>query len=163
MGDDAAVEPTPTPAAPVVVPGPPIASPDQATQAPSDADKANAAAEAAAAAAAPPNPAARFVQYTVPRKAAARVVTRPSTEHPYAERPTEGGYASKIGVASARAEILPQHWAQLGIPATQKLVWEKGNNWRVPASRLSGEQLDYLLHNDNRFELVDGAGRRVDS
>lgn len=117
-----------------------------------DAEKAQAAAEAEAVR----DPNERFVQYVVPRNAAARAVTRPSGE-------TAGGtsYASRIGDAIAVAEISPKDWAQVGIPASETLRWHRPNNWRVPEKRLSSEQLDYLLLNDARFELVDRDGNLV--
>lgn len=159
------------------IPGPwpvaQIASTDQAQPALSDADRDQAQADAAAAAGRPGDPNRRFVQYVTPRNAASsyvdehgirrKIVTRPSNPHAHALRPNTGSYASKIGVSSTKAQIRPETWAQLGIHATHTLVWDFSNGWRIPASRLTDEQLDYLLLNDPRFELVDGRGNKVDS
>lgn len=145
--------------------GPPIESPDAAETAMSEEEKEQAEADAAAAAAAEAaDPTKRFVQYVVPKRAAGKVVSRPSTEpHAYASRAAVDTVAAQVGVASAVARIHPHHFEQLGIEApSDTVVWNFDNNWRVPASRFSAAALDYLLTNDNRFELVDGSGKKVD-
>lgn len=139
-------------------PTPPIESPAQAQAAASDADKAKARAEAAA----PADPAERFVLFTSPSRAMSKAVSRPS-----GAGQSDGSYAAKAGVDMARAEITPQQWAQVGIKATRKLEWSAANNWRIPASQLTAEQLHYLfnddrVHNGTRFVLVDGTGKKVD-
>jgi hypothetical protein len=155
---------------------------DVAQEAVSDTAKAEAAeAEAAAAAEAVKNaPNERFIEYVVPRRATATYVdehgkrralaTRPSSTHEHASRSSQPSYASRVGVANARAQISPADWAAVGVAAKNddKLVWDFANNWRIPASQLSPEQIRYLLvddrgHNGLRFELVDGQGNKVDS
>lgn len=153
-----------------------IAPPDAAQPAVSEDEKA-AAAEAKAAEAKKSKPTERFVEYLVPRRATAsyidekgkrrKIETRPSEAHRLASVADDGSYSSRVGVANARADITPQQWAAVGISATEKVVWEFGNDWRVPARQLSAEQIDYLLtedrkHNGVRFELVDGNGNKVD-
>jgi hypothetical protein len=154
-----------------------IEPPSDATPVLPDEEKAKAA-EQQAAEAAEAKPSERFVEYVVPRRATASyvdehgkrrpIVTRPSDPHAHASVANDGSYASSVGVASARAKISVQDWANVGIAANDTLVWDFGNNWRVPASRLSAEQIDYLLGEDRRyngvrFELVDGNGREVDN
>jgi hypothetical protein len=154
-----------------------IQPPDAATPALTEEEQAKAA-EDEAAASAEAKPGERFVEYVVPRRATASyvdehgkrrpIVTRPSEPHAYASQSAEPSYAARVGVASARAKISVQDWANVGIAANDTLVWDFGNNWRVPASRLSTEQIDYLLGEDRRyngvrFELVDGNGREVDN
>lgn len=131
-----------------------VKSPDEATAVGSDEDKAKAAATAAEQPKADPDE--KFVLYTTPRNAAASVVSRPSGEQ------GDGSLASAVGVASAVARITPADWNQVGISATDTLQWDFTNNWRIPASKLSHAQLDYLLRNSSkRFELVDGNGNQV--
>ncbi|OBK04706.1 hypothetical protein A5746_10845 [Mycolicibacterium conceptionense] len=106
-------------------------------------------ARAEAAAAAPKSDSGgKFVLYTGPRTAAANA-------EELKNRPTrlgEGTYA----------EITVQQWAEVGIHADRTLVWKLQNNFRVPASSLTDAQLDYLLTNSKRFELVDADGNKVD-
>jgi hypothetical protein len=82
----------------------------------------------------------------------------------------DGSFASHVGTESARAKITPQDWAANGISGvTQTLVWDSTNEWRVPASKLSAEQIDFLLNDHPRinkllsppFALVDGNGNQV--
>lgn len=157
-----------------------IAPPEHATPAVSDVDRVKAA-EVEAADAHKRKPAERFVEYVVPRRATASyvdehgkrrpIVTRPSEAHRHASVANDGSYSSRVGVASARARITPQDWAANGITgATQTLVWDFSNNWRVPAAKLTAEQIDFLLVDDPRinklpvprFEVVDGNGNKVD-
>ncbi|ORA25165.1 hypothetical protein [Mycobacterium aquaticum] len=122
-----------------------IAPVEDAQPAVTDEDKAKAEAEAAAPQS---DSGGKFVFYTGARTAAANaeeLKNRPS-------RLGEGTYA----------EITVQQWAEVGIEAKTSLVWKLQNNYRVPASALSDAQLDYLLTNSNRFELVDGNGNKVE-
>lgn len=139
------------------------------------------AAEVEAAEAHKRKPAERFVEYVVPRRATASyvdehgkrrpLVTRPSEAHRHSSVANDGSYSSHVGVANARARITPGDWAANGITdATQTLVWDFNNNWRVPASKLTDEQITFLTEDDARinklpaprFELVDGHGNKVD-
>lgn len=157
-----------------------IAPADQAETAVPDAVRVKAA-EVEAAEVHKRKPVERFVEYVVPRRATASyvdehgkrrpIVTRPSQAHRHATVANDGSPSSHIGVANARARITPGDWAANGIQgATQTLVWDFNNNWRVPASKLSSEQIDFLLNEDARinklpaprFELVDGHGNKVD-
>lgn len=150
----------------------PIEAPDAAVPALSEEDKAAAAeAEAKAAAEAKKNAHKdRYVLYVVPGRAAANRVD-PETKEKLASRPSEnpnpsGTYGARVGVASVEAVIRPQDWPA-HITATDTLRWEFPE-WRVPAARLSEEQIDWLLNEEpkligaRRFELVDGNGNKVD-
>jgi hypothetical protein len=158
-----------------------IEPPPDATPVLPDEEKA-AAAEQEAVQAKEAKPSERFVEYVVPRRASTSyvdehgkrrpIVTRPSDPHAYASVADDGSYASRVGVASARAKITPHDWASNGISgATETLVWDFDNDWRVPARKLSAEQIDFLLTDDARinklpsprFELVDGNGNKVDN
>lgn len=125
---------------------------ENAAPAVSDIDKAAAAAAPATAVGSPDD---RFVLYTVPRRASAKVVSRPSGES------GDGTYASEVGDEVAVAEISVQDWARVGVAATRAVVWNAANQWRVPEGHFTGEQLDYLLNNSKRFELVDRRGNKV--
>lgn len=122
-----------------------IAPVEDAQPAASDEDKAKAEAEAAAPKS---DSGGKFVLYTGPRTAAANADELKNR----ATRLGEGTYA----------EITVQQWAEVGIHAKQSLVWKLQNNFRVPASSLTDAQLDYLLTNSKRFELVDANGNKVD-
>lgn len=140
---------------------PPIESPVGAAPAVSEDEKAAAQAQAAEQKTETGDQGERFVQYVVPLRAAQQVVSRPSGFQ------GDGSPASRVGVASAETSITPQQWNSVGVPATEPLVWNFDNNWRIPVSRLSELQLNYLLKDDRkyngvRFELVDGAGNKVD-
>ncbi|TDL05454.1 hypothetical protein [Mycobacterium paragordonae] len=140
---------------------PPIEAPEGAAPAVSEDDKAKAAEAQAAKQAESGDKDARFVQYVIPLRAAQQVVSRPSGFQ------GDGSPASRVGVASAETSITPQQWNAVGIPASEPLVWNFDNNWRIPVSKLSDLQLNYLLTEDRRyngvrFELVDGAGNKVD-
>ncbi len=131
---------------------PPIEAPEGAQSAVSDEDKAKAEAESAAearAAKAAESAEDRFILYTGPRNIVA------NTEELKKRSP-------RLGEGTA-ADISPQQWAQCGIKAKspETLVWNVFNNYRVPASKFSREQLEYLLANSKRFELVDKAGKKV--
>ncbi|OBC11437.1 hypothetical protein A5784_35155 [Mycobacterium sp. 852013-50091_SCH5140682] len=122
-----------------------IAPVEDAQPAVTDEDKAKAEAEAAAPQS---DSAGKFVLYTGARTAAANADELKTRK----TRLGEGTYA----------EITVQQWAEVGIEAKNSLVWKLQNNFRVPASALSDAQLDYLLTNSNRFELVDGNGNKVE-
>ena len=122
-----------------------IAPVEDAQPAVSDDNKA----KVEAAAAAPKSDSGgKFVLYTGPRTAAANAEELKNR----ATRLGEGTYA----------EITVQQWAEVGIHAENALVWKLQNNFRVPASSLTDAQLDYLLTNSKRFELVDADGNKVD-
>lgn len=122
-----------------------IAPVEDAQPAVSDEGKAKAAAEAVAPQS---DSAGKFVLYTGPRTAAANAEELKKRR----SRLGEGSYA----------EISVQQWAEVGIAAERSLVWKLQNNFRVPASALTDAQLDYLLTNSKRFELVDADGNKVD-
>lgn len=145
-----------------------------------DAERAQVA-EAEAAEAHKRKPVERFVEYVVPRRATASyvdehgkrrpLVTRPSQPHRHATVANDGSNSSHVGVANARAKITPGDWAANGIEGpSQTLVWDFNNNWRVPAGKLTDEQITFLTEDDARinklpaprFELVDGHGNKVD-
>lgn len=140
----------------------PIESPEGAAPAVSEEDKAKSDAAAAEQSSESGDRSERFVQYVVPLRAAQQTVSRPSGFQ------GDGSPASRVGVASAETVITPQQWNAVGVPADEPLVWNFDNNWRIPVSRLSELQLNYLLKDDRkyngvRFELVDGAGNKVDN
>jgi len=58
------------------------------------------------------------------------------------------------GIASER-EISPSEWGSIGIEGKKKHSWSILNDFKVPSSEFSDEQLDYLLDTDGRFEEVD--------
>lgn len=122
-----------------------IAPAEDAQPAVSDADKAKVEAAVDAQAS---EGGGKFVLYTGPRTAVANAEELKNRM----TRLGEGTYA----------EITPQQWAEVGIAAENSLVWKLQNNYRVPASLLSAAQLDYLLTNSTRFELVDADGNKVD-
>lgn len=123
-----------------------IEATDTAQVAVSDENKAKA--ESAASAPKSSHPNARFVLYTGPRTAVANAEELKKR----ASRLGEGTYA----------EITPAQWAQVGIKANTAVVWRLQNNYLVPASELTDAQIDYLLTHSTRFELVDGAGMKVE-
>lgn len=90
-------------------------------------------------------------------KAAAVVYARPKSSGPFVlyTGPREG--------TGTRAEIRPADWAKQGIVSTRTSVWCLQNKWRIAVSQLTDEQVDYLLNNTKRFELVDAKGNKVDS
>lgn len=121
----------------------PIQPPDEnAAPAVSDDDKAKARAEAAEAA--KDKPGDKFVLYLGPTN-----ITRNKEDlKKRSTRLGEGTYA----------EITPQQWAAVGISAKAAVKWNVANDWRLPVSAFTDEQLDYLLSNSKRFELVDRDG-----
>lgn len=123
-----------------------IAPVEDAQPAVSDENKAKAEADAAAQKSA--DSGGKFVLYTGPRAAAANAEELKKRQ----SRLGEGSYA----------EITVQQWAEVGIDAKNSLVWKLQNNFRVPASALTDAQLDYLLTNSKRFELVDADGNKVE-
>ncbi|OBJ08281.1 hypothetical protein [Mycobacterium sp. 1465703.0] len=121
----------------------PIQPPD-ASAAPAVSDDDKAKARAAAAEAAKGKPGDKFVLYLGPSN-----ITRNKEDlKKRSTRLGEGTYA----------EITPQQWAAVGISAKAAVKWTVANNWRVPVSAFTDEQLDYLLTNSKRFELIDGEG-----
>lgn len=125
-----------------------IQSPAQAQPALSDADKAKAEAAAAAEVAAHPS-SGKFVLYTGPRTAAA------NAEELKTRRP-------QLGEGTV-AEITAEQWSQAGVPGPRSHRWSLSNNWRLPATQFTQDQIDYLMENSKRFELVDAKGQKVDS
>lgn len=49
-----------------------------------------------------------------------------------------------------------KEWGGIGIAGdkVKDVVWNKSNDFSVPKSEFSKEQLKYLLEDDGRFELV---------
>jgi hypothetical protein len=148
----------PPPAPPSVV----IEPPTGAAEALSDDQRAAAQAEAEAAAAkAQDDPNTRFLLYTVPGQAFGRAKTRPSGFND-----DDSTLANRIGYAVAQAEVTDKQWVALGISGQKTLVFNRSNNWRVPASDVTEAALNYLLNEDvryngRRFALVDGRGNKV--
>ncbi len=124
-----------------------IETPDTAQAVASDDEKAQAEAEAAAADAANPNK-GNSVLYLGPRNIVAAGDELKSR-------------ALQLGEGT-RAEITPTDWKLAGIAASRNFVWDISNNWQIPATHFSAEQLDYLLTASNRFELVNGEGVKVE-
>lgn len=125
-----------------------IASTAQAQPAVSDVDKAKAEAEQAAEVAAHPSK-GKFVLYLGPSNitaAAEELTTR----------------TPKLGEGTF-AEITAAQWTEAGVPSTRTHKWSLANSWTIAATQFSQEQIDYLLENSKRFELVDSEGRKVDS
>lgn len=126
---------------------------DTAQAAASDEDKAAAAeAQSAADAESAKGP---FVVYTGPQAAVAAFQENERRREkglpPLPSRPGEGTYA----------EITVKQWEQVGIKSERSHVWKLQNNYRIAASQFSAEQIDYLLNNSKRFQLVDGEGNPV--
>lgn len=126
-----------------------IQSTDKATQAASDADKARTQAAAEAELKAHPNR-GQFVQYLGPRNAALA-----AANDEFKTRPPQLGEGTV-------AEITPTQWRQAGLESKVVHRWSLANDWRVPATQFSAEQVDHLLTNSRRFELVDESGAKVD-
>lgn len=137
-------------AKPEAAPESPIESSADATPLASDTDKAEAAATVEAAFAAHPHK-GQFLQYLGPRNAAAAAAA-----DEYKKR------APRLGEGTT-AEITPVHWKQHGIESKRTHTWNLANNWRIPATQLTVEQIEYLLTNSKRFELVDRDGQKVDA
>lgn len=126
----------------------PKIQPPVATQpATSDDDKAKAEAAATAAEAAHPSK-GKFVLYTGPRNAAAAA-------DELKKRPP------RLGEGTV-AEITATQWKQAGVPSERSHRWSLANNWRIPATQFTQEQIDHLLTSSRRFELVDSKGQKVD-
>lgn len=123
-----------------------IASAFQAQPATSDDDKAKAEAAAAAEVEAHPNR-GQFVLYTGPRNAAA------ASEELKSRSP-------KLGEGTF-AEITAAQWNEAGVASTRSHMWSLSNNWMIPATQFSQDQIDYLLTYSKRFELVDVKGQEV--
>jgi hypothetical protein len=124
-----------------------IQSPAQAQPATPDDEKAKAEAAAAAAVETHPNK-DQFVLYTGPRNAAA------AADDLKRRLPRLGeGTVAEISVAQ---------WGQAGVASKRAHRWSLANNWLIPATQFTPEQIDYLLTNSTRFELVDGKGEKVD-
>lgn len=118
-----------------------------AKQAATDDQKAAAQAEAEAAAEAHPYK-GLFVQYLGPSRIAA------NAEELKTRKP-------KLGEGT-KAEISVSDWKQVGVTATHGHVWSLANNWRIPASRFTEEQIDYLQTYSKRFQLVNRDGEPAD-
>jgi hypothetical protein len=132
-----------------------IAPTDSAQAAASDKERAVAAEEQSAAAA--ETASGEFVEYTGPQVAVAlfqeneRRREKGQPTLPVETRPGVGTYA----------EITAKQWEQAGVKAERSHVWKLQNNYRLPASQFSAEQIDYLLTNSKRFQLVDAEGKPV--
>lgn len=128
----------------------PIEQPAQVESAVSDEVRHAVVAAAAAAEPKPGDPDARFLLYLGPRNIMA------NAEQLKKRKPRDGEFP--------RAAISVAEWASCGIAATRTVEWNASNNFRVPVSDLSEAQINQLLgERANRFELVDGLGRRVDN
>lgn len=123
----------------------PIAPTDTAQPAVSDDDKAKAAATQ------PPTPTPtasdKFVRFNGPRNIVANADAL-KTRSP------------RLGEAT-QATISPADWAKAGLSGDKTLVWNLFNNYRIPASEFTPQQLDYLLTHSKRFDLVDSAGNKI--
>lgn len=124
-----------------------IESVAQAQPAASDDDKARTEAAAVAQFEAHPNK-GQFVLYTGPRTAAANADELKQRSPQLGE-----GTVAEISIAQ---------WSQAGVAATRPHRWSLSNNWRIPATQFTPEQLDYLQANSKRFELVDEKDEKVD-
>lgn len=113
----------------------------------SDDDRARADAAEAAAVAAHPNR-GQFVLYMGPRNVAAAAEELKKR-------------APKLGEGTF-AQITATQWNQAGVPSDRSHTWNLANNWRIPATQFSQAQIDYLLTNSRRFELVDADSSKVD-
>jgi hypothetical protein len=127
----------------------PIQPADSAAPAASDDAKAKAQAAEEAALAKHPNK-GQFVQYLGPRNAAAA-----AAKDEFKKR------APQLGEGTF-AEITPTHWGQAGIASSRTHRWSLANNYRIPATQFTPEQIDHLLTVSRRFELVDETGAKVD-
>lgn len=124
-----------------------IASTTQAQPAVSDVEKAKAAAVAAAEVEAHPNK-GQFVLYLGPTNVAA------AAEELKQRQP-------QLGEGTV-AEISIVQWSQAGVGSKRAHRWDLSNEWRIPATQFTAEQLDYLQANSTRFALVDAEGQKVD-
>lgn len=94
----------------------------------------------------------KFVQYLGPQTVKGSV-SRPSGH--------SGGH-----IGAFRASITAAQWQSEGIASESDHDWHVGNDWRLPVSQFSKEQLDHLLTPGKdaptvRFKLVDGKGNSV--
>lgn len=126
-----------------------IQSTSQATSAKSDDDKTKEEAAANAAVAAHPNK-GQFVQYLGPRNAALAA----ANDEFKTRRPQLG--------EGTFAEITATQWKEVGIETTRTHRWSLANDWKIPATQFTSEQVDYLLTASKRFELVNADGQKVD-
>lgn len=69
---------------------------------------------------------------------------------------------ARIARAGTYREITPAQWRQIGIETDTTNVWCLQNNYKLPASTFTKQQLDYLLGVDGDFDLVDGHNNPVD-
>jgi hypothetical protein len=148
MGDEmptARNTPAESPIEPSAAPSP-IEPPAAAQPAASDDDKAKAEAAATAELQAHPHK-GQFVSYTGPKQIAANA-------DELRKRPPRLGEGTT-------AEITQVQWGQHGIDAKRTHTWNLANNWRLPATQFTTEQIDYLLTNSKRFELVNSDGEKV--
>lgn len=126
-----------------------IQSTTQATSAKSDDDKTKEEAAANAEVAAHPNK-GQFVQYLGPRNAALAA----AKDEFKTRRPQLG--------EGTFAEITATQWKEVGIETTRTHRWSLANDWKIPATQFTSEQVDYLLTASKRFELVNADGQKVD-
>ncbi|ACC42302.1 hypothetical protein MMAR_3890 [Mycobacterium marinum M] len=130
---------------------PPIEAPEGAQSAVSDEDKAKA--EAVVSASAKDKSSERYVFYTGAREAVrASKIKDPVKREARIKSPGVGSFC----------EVTATQWSQAGIKATHGHVWKLQNEFRIPASQFTQEQIDHLLSTQGkRFELVDGNGKKV--
>lgn len=60
-----------------------------------------------------------------------------------------------------RATITVADWAKAGIPAESGHEWNLRNDHKIPESAFTEAQLKQLFDVDERFEMVDAAGKVV--
>lgn len=63
---------------------------------------------------------------------------------------------------ATEAHIRRSDWNSVGVRATADHVWSLANDFKLPVTQFTKEQLDHLFAVDSqRFELVDGKGKPV--
>lgn len=78
---------------------------------------------------------------------------------------SSGPFVKYTGPETGRgtlATISVKEWNRSGFAATHGHEWKLQNNWRLPVSAFTDQQLSHLLDVDQRFVLVDGSGEKVD-
>lgn len=60
-----------------------------------------------------------------------------------------------------KRRITPAHWNSVGIPATHAHEWSLANDFKLPESAFTQQQLDQLFNVDDQFEMVDAHGNRI--
>jgi hypothetical protein len=69
--------------------------------------------------------------------------------------PTAAGpWVQYDGIATVRV-ITQSDWQEMGIDSDKEVQWNYLNKKRVPISRFSDEELQYLLRCDGRFSVVE--------